>query len=116
VFGGYAYSDSKNESEGSGGPIPYVPESVARVGVTYVHPSDVKATLSATYVGSRTGNLLGTEMDDYWTVDFSASYEALDKRIAFELAAYNLLDEAFEVAPDVPGWGRTFTGSLKVRF
>jgi len=35
---------------------------------------------------------------------------------AFELAAYNLLDEEFEVAPSVPGWGRTFTGSLKLRF
>jgi tetratricopeptide (TPR) repeat protein len=116
LFGGYAYTDSKNESDGFGGPIPYVAESAARLGVTYVSPSEVKANLSATYVGSRTGNLLGTEMDGYWTVDFSASYEAFDKRLAFEFAAYNLLDEEFEVAPNVPGWGRVFTGSLKVRF
>jgi outer membrane receptor protein involved in Fe transport len=67
-------------------------------------------------VGERIGNLSGSEMDDYWTIDLSATYEALDKRLAFELAAYNLLDEEFEVAPSVPGWGRTFTGSLKLRF
>ena len=57
-----------------------------------------------------------SELDDYWTLDANLEWEPLDKRFAVEFAAYNLLDKPFEVAPSVPGWGRTYMGSLKVRF
>ena len=33
-----------------------------------------------------------------------------------ELAAYNIFDQEFDLAPSIPGWGRSFVGSLKVRF
>jgi hypothetical protein len=29
---------------------------------------------------------------------------------------YNLFDTDFDLAVDTPGWGRTFVGSLTVRF
>ena len=37
-------------------------------------------------------------------------------RVELNLAAYNLLDEDFEVDTGTPGWGRSFKGTLKVRF
>ncbi len=66
-------------------------------------------------MGERIGNLSGSKMDDYWTLDLSATY-AIRQAAGVELAAYNLLEEEFEVAPNVPGWERIFTGSLKLRF
>ena len=36
--------------------------------------------------------------------------------VSLDLALYNILDDDFEIATDTPGWGRTFVGSLSVRF
>lgn len=119
AFGTVAYAESEDldpNSAGFGGPLPFVPEKLARLGATWVNDHNLNATLAATYVGERSGDAFGTEVGDYWTVDAFLTWEPLDKRFALEFAAYNLLDEAFEIAPNVPGWGRTFTGSLKIRF
>lgn len=121
-FGAYAtvaYADSEDldpNSANFGGPLPFVPEQMARLGLTWVNDHSIRATLAATYVGERSGDAFGTRISDYWTVDAFLTWEPLDKRFALELAGYNLLDEEFEVAPNIPGWGRTFTGSLKIRF
>ena len=96
--------------------MPFVPEHIARVGLTYVNSFDVKATVAATYVGTRTAQDFATELDDYWTVDAFLTWEPFDDRVLLQLSAYNLLDESFELAPATPGWGRTFSGSLKIRF
>jgi outer membrane receptor for monomeric catechols len=123
VFGTVAYSDSRGEraadATGAGaydGPVPFVPETAARLGLTWVNPANVKVTVAATYVGERTGNESDDELDPYWTADAFLTWEPLDKRFALELAGYNLFNEEFEVAPNTPGWGRSFVGSLKVRF
>jgi tetratricopeptide (TPR) repeat protein len=119
AFATFAYADSENEdsvSPGFGGPLPFVPENSARLGLTWVHPSNLKVTLAGTYVGARTGDESGAELDDYWTADAFLTWEPFDKRFALELAAYNLLDEKFDVATSTPGWGRSVVGSLKVRF
>ncbi|MEO4001482.1 FecR domain-containing protein [Mesorhizobium sp. CAU 1732] len=118
VFGTIAIAQSRNldpTSAGFGLALPFVPETSARIGATFVHPSNVKLTLAGTYIGERLGS--ETEaLPSYWTVDAFATWEPFDKRFALELGAYNLLDETFEVETQIPGWGRTFTGSLKVRF
>lgn len=114
----FAWADSENRdpaSAGFGGPLPFVPETAARLALTWVHPANLKVTLAATYVGERESDI-GTRLGDYWTADAFLTWEPFDKRFALELAGYNLLDEGFDVASSVPGWGRTFTGSLKVRF
>jgi tetratricopeptide (TPR) repeat protein len=118
AFATAAYTDSENKDDGpaAGDPLPFIPEWGGRVGITYVNPANLRFTLAATYVGERTGNIAGTELDAYWTADAFLTWEPLDKRFELELAAYNLFDEEFEVAPNLPGWGRTFTGSLKMRF
>lgn len=120
-----AYADSENRdplSPGFGQALPYVPELSARLGLTYVHPSNLKVTLAQSYIGPRLGNEAGTELGGYWTTDAFLTFEPFDKRFALELAAYNLFDQRFDIAADepgttlTPGWGRAFVGSLKIRF
>ena len=113
-----AYSTSENEDPTSatyGGPLPFVPDWAGQVALTWVNEANVSATLAANYVGERDSES-GDTLDDYWTLDANLTWEPFDKRFALELAAFNLLDEDFEVNSGVPGWGPTYTGSLKVRF
>jgi tetratricopeptide (TPR) repeat protein len=118
LFGTIALARSRNldaTSPGVGDSLPLVPETSARVGVTWVHPSNLKATVAATYVGERAGDETSL-LPGYWSADAFVTWEPFDKRFSLELAGHNLFNEAFDVAPLTPGWGRTFTGTLKVRF
>ena len=67
-------------------------------------------------IGERLGGLSDDVLDGYWTADAFLTWEPFDQRFALELAGYNLTGEDFDVATSTPGWSRTFTGSLKVRF
>jgi tetratricopeptide (TPR) repeat protein len=113
-----AYADSKDEGEGlltGGGPLPFVPEWAGQVALTYVNPANVRVSLAANYIGERESSA-GTGLGDYWTLDSKLTWEPFDKRLELELEAYNLLDDDFQVDAGVPGWGRSFKGTLKVRF
>ncbi|MDM9623927.1 FecR domain-containing protein [Rhizobium sp. S96] len=117
-----AYANSKNNdasSPGFGGPLPFVPDKFGQLAVTWVNEANVKVTVAANYIGERQGDdgtLGSVRLGDYWTLDANMIWEPLDKRFALEAAAFNLLDEDFEVAPGVPGWGRAVKGTFKVRF
>lgn len=119
AFATFAYADSEDRDPNSpafGEALPFVPETAARFGLTYVNPINLKVTAAATYVGPRSGNAFGDRLDSYWTADAFLTWEPLDKRFELELAAYNIFDTDFSVASDTPGWGRTLTGTFKVRF
>ncbi|MFB2550352.1 FecR domain-containing protein [Ensifer soli] len=123
-----ASEDLDPASAGSGRPLPYLPEWAGQVAVTFVSQANLKAQLAANYTGTReseagTADLTtglvpppAARLGGYWTLDAALTWEPLDKAVAFNLEAYNLLDEEFEVAPNVPGWGRAFKASVKVRF
>ncbi|WP_085778641.1 FecR domain-containing protein [Rhizobium sp. NXC14] len=115
----YAYMDSENRDPLEpiyGGPLPFIPQNSGQIALTWVNEAKVKATVAANYIGERDGDRFGTKLDDYWTLDAHLVWEPFDKRVELEAAAYNLLDEDFEITPGVPGWGRAFKGTLKVRF
>ncbi len=115
----YAHLDSKNLDPltgGYGGSLIFVPDQTGQVAVTWVNPANIKVTVAANYVGERVGDDSGTVLDDYWTLDAGLVWEPFDKRTELELSAYNLLDEDFELAPGVKGWGPTVKGTLSVRF
>ncbi|MBB3409852.1 tetratricopeptide (TPR) repeat protein [Rhizobium sp. BK316] len=115
----YAYMDSENqdpETFNYGGNLPFIPQNSGQIALTWVNEAKVKATVAANYIGERDGDDIGTKLDDYWSLDAHLIWEPFDKRIALEAAAYNLLDEDFEITPGVPGWGRAFKGTLKIRF
>ncbi|MGO4199954.1 FecR domain-containing protein [Rhizobium sp. YAF28] len=114
----YAYMDSENKdpfAPNYGGALPFIPQNSGQIALTWVNEAKVKATVAANYIGERNDEF-GTKLDDYWSLDAHLIWEPFDKRIALEAAAYNLLDEDFEITPGVPGWGRAFKGSLKIRF
>ncbi len=92
----------------------FVPENTGQVALTWVNTANVKATIAANYIGSRPAG--GTTLDDFWTLDASLQWEPFDKQIEVDLAAFNLLDEDFELRSGIPGWGPTFKGTIKVRF
>ncbi|WP_405030032.1 FecR domain-containing protein [Neorhizobium sp. 2083] len=113
-----AYTNSEDRDPASatfGGALPFVPEWAGQVALTWVNEANIKATLAANYVGDRVDEV-GIELDDYWTLDASLTWEPFDKRFELDLTAYNLLDEDIEVSAGTPGWGRSFKGTLKVRF
>ncbi|NEH56984.1 tetratricopeptide repeat protein [Rhizobium leguminosarum] len=115
----YAYMDSENRDPLEpiyGGPLPFIPQNSGQIALTWVNEAKVKATVAANYIGERDGDRFGTKLDDYWSLDAHLVWEPFDKRLELEAAAYNLLDEDFEITPGVPGWGRAFKGTLKVRF
>ncbi|RWX09952.1 tetratricopeptide repeat protein [Rhizobium hidalgonense] len=115
----YAYMESENKDPlepNYGGSLPFIPKNSGQIALTWVNEAKVKATVAANYVGERDGDDLGTKLDDYWSLDAHLIWEPLDKRMALEASAYNLLDEDFEITPGVSGWGRAFKGTLKVRF
>ncbi len=137
LSGTLAYIDSENQDPNSldeGGSLPFVPEWAGQVALTWVNEANVRATLAANYIGTRLGNetflvsnegtpdpaddlyFLPQELAAFWTLDASVTWEPFDKRFELSLAAFNLLDEDFEVAAGIPGWGRSFKGTLKVRF
>ncbi|WDZ80542.1 FecR domain-containing protein (plasmid) [Ensifer adhaerens] len=92
----------------------FVPENTGQVALTWVNTANVKATIAANYIGSRPAG--GVTLDDFWTLDASLQWEPFDKQIEVDLAAFNLLDEDFELRSGIPGWGPTFKGTVKVRF
>ena len=128
VSGTVAYTDSKNKDPSSfdyGDTLPFVPTWSGQIALTWVNEANVKATVAGNYIGTRAGSLTSLDgslpvarMDlaAFWTLDASVTWEPLDKRVELSLAAFNLLDEDFEVATGIPGWGRSFKGTLKVRF
>ncbi|KQU01426.1 FecR domain-containing protein [Rhizobium sp. Leaf453] len=115
----YAHLDSENRdpmSFGYGDSLVFVPDQTGQIALTWVNTADIKMTLAGNYVGERVGNGDGVTLDDYWTLDAGLVWEPFDKRTELELSAYNLLDEDFELAPGVKGWGPTVKGTLSVRF
>jgi outer membrane receptor protein involved in Fe transport len=116
----WADSDASGGDVADGSALPFLPDWYARAGFTYVHPSRVRATVQATYVGERDGSIGAgiepVELDDFVTLDAVANWETLDRHLVLNLGVYNILDQDFDVAPGTPGWGRTFVGSAAIRF
>lgn len=96
--------------------VPFIAGKFARAGITFVHPSRLKFTLAETFVGDRKGDLTGAKLDDYWTTDASVTWETPDRRLLVGMTVLNLFDREYELAPNIPGPGRTFAASLKARF
>ncbi|WP_304656039.1 FecR domain-containing protein [Neorhizobium galegae] len=111
----YSETDDRSSAPLAGGQLPYIPEWAGQVALTWVNEANVKATIAANYVGERV-NEAGLDLDDFWTLDASLTWEPFDKLFELELAAYNLLDEEIQLNGNTPGWGRSFRGTLKVRF
>ena len=117
LFGTVGLADAHVDSPGSlDVDVPFIPGRFARAGVSFVHPSRLKITVAETYFGDLKGDLFGVKLDDYWTTDASVTWETPDRRLLFGVTLLNLLDKTYELAPGVPGTGRTVAASVRARF
>lgn len=118
-----AYTSSNDDDRASpsfNGPLPYIPKWAGQVALTWVSQENIRVTVAGNYVGEREDSN-GAKLGDHWSLDAGLTWEPFDKRFEMALAAYNLLDEDFTIDHDIlgnpiPGWGRSFKGTLKVRF
>jgi outer membrane receptor protein involved in Fe transport len=96
--------------------VPYIPERFARAGVTFVHPSRLRFTLTQNFIGERSGSRFNDRLDSYWTTDAAVTWETPDRHLQFGLTALNLFDQEYDFGFDVPAPGRTVAATVKARF
>lgn len=130
-FGTFA-SLTLNESRDTrgfwaGGDVPLVPDYVAQVGLKYVHPSRVTATVVQNFVGHRVGGQdfsfvkglpqpVLRDLGGYTTTDAALTWSSPNGNLDFTLAVTNIFDKRIESAFDVPAPGRTVTAALTTKF
>jgi tetratricopeptide (TPR) repeat protein len=123
-FGAFARATfTYSENEDNGRDLPLVPDWTANFGITWVHPEQIRVTLTENLIGQRDGDLAGTELSTDATTDFTVSWEPLDKHLALGASVLNIFDQKVEVAKDpipaLPTYqtqGLTFKLSGEVRF
>jgi len=116
-FGAFArgtLADSENEDTGFD--LPLVPDWTANVGVTWVHPEQIRVSLIENLIGHRDGDLAGTNLGTVATTDITMSWEPLERHLALGASVLNILDEDYELATGFPAPGVTFRLSGEVRF
>ncbi|GGE04159.1 TonB-dependent receptor [Aureimonas endophytica] len=115
-FASYSHAWSRGDLAGTDDRLPFLPDDLAKVGLTFVSPERLRLTVAETYIGERTSNVAGRMLDDAFVTDVSASWETPDRHLAIEAGVFNIFGEAIEVAPSVPAAGRTVSATLKARF
>jgi Tfp pilus assembly protein PilF len=130
-FGTFA-SLALNESDDTrgfwaGNDVPLVPDYVAQVGLKYVHPSRVTATIVQNFVGHRVGGQdyrfvngdpqpVIRRLDDYTTTDAAITWSSPNGNLDVTVAVTNMFDKRVQSAFDVPAPGRTISASLTTKF
>ncbi len=95
--------------------LPYLPDSQGGIGLVWTHPRRIKLTLEGIYIGKQV-DTAQVPIGDHFTVDFTGKWEPMNKRFVVEAGILNLLDETYEVQPNVPAPGITAFLSGGVRF
>jgi Flp pilus assembly protein TadD len=110
--------DTADRSHGVKGQpdLPLVPEHELRTGLAWVHPSRVRASLTAGFIGERPGDTAAADLDDYVSTDLALSWQPLDRHLDLGVSVANLFDVDYDQATDMPGPGRVVTVSGKVLF
>ncbi|WEX74589.1 FecR domain-containing protein [Sinorhizobium numidicum] len=118
AFGSFTWNHSEDLSFGSNGDfgVPLVPDYLAQVGLTFVHPSRVKATVAQTFIGERVGAQFGIELSSYTTTDAAISWESPSGHLELSLQLLNAFDNDFELAFGIPGPGRAVLGTVRAKF
>ena len=69
-FGAFARATfTESENEDNGRDLPLVPDWTANFGVTWVHPAQIRVSLTENLIGQRDGDLAGTELYTDATTD-----------------------------------------------
>ncbi|MDX3977952.1 FecR domain-containing protein [Shinella sp.] len=126
VFGSFTWNTSKDTSEfwDPSFDVPLIPDYVAQVGFTYVHPARWTATVAQSFVGPRLGsqyydaddNPVGVELDSYSTTDAALTWKSESGHLEAGLSVLNIFDNDIDMADRLPAPGRTFLATMKARF
>jgi tetratricopeptide (TPR) repeat protein len=125
AFGSFTWNTSKDTTTGwdPSFDVPLVPDYVAQVGLTYVHPARWTATLAQSFVGPRLGSHYyvngapsGQTLDSYWTTDVALTWKSQSGHLEAGLSVLNIFDNDIDMADRLPGPGRTFLATVKARF
>jgi hypothetical protein len=119
LFAEAIWRDTENKSNGpdQGRSLPLIPERQLDTGITWIHPLQIRVSLVVHLVDEQPADETGTVMlDSYQTVDFSVTWQPLDKHLELGLAAINLLDYDYEIGQDMPADGLDVLLTAKWRF
>lgn len=125
AFGSFTWNASKDTTSGwdSSLDVPLVPDYVAQVGLTYVHPSRWTATVAQNFVGPRLGSQYfvdgapgGETLDAYWTTDARLTWKSQSGHLEAGLSVLNIFDKDVDMAARLPAPGRTVLATMKARF
>lgn len=109
AFVRYTRTWSENTSDNTaadGKDLPLLADDALSLGLTWVHPREIRISGGARYSGKRWGDAENTvELDDFITTSLSANWQPFRRHWSFTLAAENLFDERFDLAPGVPAPG-----------
>ncbi len=123
AFGNYTRIWAGADAVGFENILPLVPENVGRVGLNFVSPERFSFTIAETYLGQRLSfpsDLLGltdlAELDSAFITDVGAGWETEDRHLSASISVSNIFDRRIDVAPLVPGAGRTISANIRARF
>lgn len=118
VFANGIFRDTENWTSLTAGKpeLPLVPRQEIRTGIVWVHPAQIRASLSAGLIGKRPVPSPTDDLDEYVTTDLGLTWQPYDKHLEIGLSVANLLDVDYDQAPDMPGPGRVVSVNARVRF
>jgi Tfp pilus assembly protein PilF len=123
AFGSVTLNRSKDFTPGfEGGKAPLVPDHVAQVGLKYVSPSRITATIAQNWVGHRDspgfndGASGAFKLDAYTTTDAALTWTSENRAVDWGLAVTNVFDHRIESSADIPAPGRTIRATFTARF
>lgn len=124
TFSTLTFNRSKDLTSGLDGlQVPLVPNYQAQVGLKYVNPSRITATIAQNFVGRRVGLQLldnhtpvSIKLDRYTTTDAGLTWTSENRTVDWGLVITNIFNTRSESAVDIPAPGRTIKASFTARF
>lgn len=125
AFGSLTLNRSRDLTPGFDGlEVPLVPNYEAQVGLKYVHPSRITASIAQNFIGQRVGLQqlddngapISIKLKRYTTMDAALRWTSKNRALDWGLAVTNIFDTRSESALDIPAPGRTIKATFTARF
>lgn len=120
AFGSLMVEDSEAHVHGASSSdpdMPLLPSYIGRIGLTWVDPLQISATLSQRFVGERASDINPhDDLGSYQSTDFVVSWQPFEKHVLTSLSLLNILDNNYKLAAGFPSPGRTLLLGLNYRF
>lgn len=120
AFARYRHTWSEITEDGDpnkGNDVALLADDEFDVGLSWIHPRQIRASIGGAYVGPRWGDSANTtKLDGYFTVGASINWQPLDRHLSLTLAAQNLFDASYDFQTNIPAPGTAIAISAEYRF